>query len=106
MAIAPAGLGSSRGDLLVGNFGDGLINVFDSTGAYLGSLGTVGGTPAHEQWAVGLEIRQRRQWRAGQFTVHHGGLNDEQDGLFAQNHGGARSPEPGCCWPADSPRWL
>ena len=40
VAIAPAGFGSLGGDLLVGNFGDGLINVFDPlTDSLLGSLG-------------------------------------------------------------------
>jgi uncharacterized protein (TIGR03118 family) len=39
MAVAPAGFGSFGGDLLVGNFGDGRINVFDpNTGAMLGTL--------------------------------------------------------------------
>lgn len=39
MALAPSGFGTFGGDLLVGNFGDGRINVFDpSSGAKLGTL--------------------------------------------------------------------
>ncbi len=39
LSMAPAGFGSFGGDLLVGNFGDGSINVFDpSSGAYLDAL--------------------------------------------------------------------
>jgi uncharacterized protein (TIGR03118 family) len=39
MAVAPAGFGAFGGDLLVGNFGDGRINVFDPTsGKMLGTL--------------------------------------------------------------------
>jgi len=39
MAMAPQGFGSFGGDLLIGNFGDGRINVFDpSSGAMLGTL--------------------------------------------------------------------
>jgi uncharacterized protein (TIGR03118 family) len=39
VAIAPAGFGIYGGDLLVGNFGDGLINVYDSKSyAYLGQV--------------------------------------------------------------------
>jgi uncharacterized protein (TIGR03118 family) len=39
LAIAPAGFGDFAGDLLVGNFGDGTINVFNpSTGAYVATL--------------------------------------------------------------------
>src|SRR6202041_3506112 len=46
MALAPAGFGSFGGDLLVGNFGDGVINAFNpTTFAYAGSLSTAGGTP-------------------------------------------------------------
>lgn len=35
MALAPAGFGSMAGDVLIGNFGDGTINVFDPNGASL-----------------------------------------------------------------------
>ena len=41
LAIAPSGFGSIAGDLLVGNFGDGRINVFSpdpSSPAFLGQL--------------------------------------------------------------------
>lgn len=39
MTIAPAGFGPFSGDLLVGNFGNGLINAFDpGTGAYIDTL--------------------------------------------------------------------
>jgi uncharacterized protein (TIGR03118 family) len=39
LAIAPASFGIFSGDLLVGNFGDGIINVYDpKTFAYLGQL--------------------------------------------------------------------
>ncbi|HEY4114638.1 MAG TPA: TIGR03118 family protein [Rhizomicrobium sp.] len=39
MTIAPSGFGKYAGDLLVGNFGDGHINVFDpNTGDYMGML--------------------------------------------------------------------
>jgi len=39
LAIAPATFGKYAGALLVGNFGDGLINAYDTTtGAYLGTL--------------------------------------------------------------------
>jgi uncharacterized protein (TIGR03118 family) len=39
LAIAPAGFGDFAGDVLVGNFGDGTINVFNpSSGAYIATL--------------------------------------------------------------------
>jgi uncharacterized protein (TIGR03118 family) len=40
LAIAPASFGSMAGELLVGNFGDGHINIYDSSGshAHLGQI--------------------------------------------------------------------
>jgi len=46
VAIAPATFGKFANDLLVGNFGDGVINAFDpTTGAFLGPLQDGSGTP-------------------------------------------------------------
>jgi uncharacterized protein (TIGR03118 family) len=45
LAIAPTGFGDYANDLLVGNFGDGAINVFNpTTGAYIATLNDVYGT--------------------------------------------------------------
>jgi uncharacterized protein (TIGR03118 family) len=46
LALAPAGFGDFANDLLVGNFGDGTINVFNpSSGAYIATLNDTYGTP-------------------------------------------------------------
>ena len=46
LALAPAGFGRFGGDLLVGNFGDGHINVYNpDTGAHLGELSQANGHP-------------------------------------------------------------
>ncbi|MGZ5538161.1 MAG: TIGR03118 family protein [Chthoniobacterales bacterium] len=46
LALAPSGFGSFAGDLLVGNFGDGRINIFDSlTGAFIDQLRDTNGNP-------------------------------------------------------------
>jgi uncharacterized protein (TIGR03118 family) len=46
MALAPTGFGKFGGDLLVGNFGDGHINVYNpDTGAHLGELSQANGHP-------------------------------------------------------------
>jgi uncharacterized protein (TIGR03118 family) len=46
MALAPAGFGIFGGDLLVGNLGDGLINVYDPNSyAYLGQITDASGAP-------------------------------------------------------------
>jgi uncharacterized protein (TIGR03118 family) len=44
LAIAPSSFGSFAGDLLVGNFGDGTVNVFSADPATPGSLGPLLGT--------------------------------------------------------------
>jgi uncharacterized protein (TIGR03118 family) len=57
LAIAPSGFGPFAGDLLVGNLGDGRVNVFDpSTGSPLGTLDGTNGKPLviHELW--GLQV--------------------------------------------------
>jgi uncharacterized protein (TIGR03118 family) len=44
MAIAPAGFGPLEGDVLVGNFGDGTINIFTPNGTALANIcGSVDG---------------------------------------------------------------
>ncbi len=46
LALAPAGFGDFGGDLLVGNFGDGVINAYDpNNGNFLGTLTTTTGKP-------------------------------------------------------------
>ncbi len=46
LALAPSSFGAIAGDLLVGNFGDGTINVFDiGTNNFLGQLLAPGGNP-------------------------------------------------------------
>jgi len=80
LAIAPAGFGSLSGDLLVGNFGDGLINAFTPTGSFIGTLGTVNGTPLANDglWAITFG-----NTGTGSLFLT-AGLNDEADGLFAR----------------------
>ena len=46
MALAPGSFGSFGGDLLIGNFGDGMINAFDpTTGMWMGQLDGADGKP-------------------------------------------------------------
>ena len=46
LAIASTGFGGYASDLLVGNFGDGTVNVYNpTTGAYVATLNNVDGTP-------------------------------------------------------------
>ncbi|MBV8917419.1 TIGR03118 family protein [Bradyrhizobium sp.] len=83
LAIAPSGFGEFSDDLLVGNFGDGTINVFDpKTDHFLGKLEGADGAPIHitDLWSL-------VPGNAGTNTDPHkiyftaGGM-DEKQGLF------------------------
>lgn len=59
IALAPSSFGEFGGDLLVGNFGNGWINAFNlTTGAFLGTLDLVNGTPFSEPalWSLDFGI--------------------------------------------------
>ncbi len=57
LALAPAGFGAFGGDLLVGNFGDGRINVYDpGSAAFLGMLDGAGGAPIAVEGLWGLSF--------------------------------------------------
>lgn len=90
--IAPAGFGSYANDLLVGNFGDGTINVFNPiTNLFIAQLTNSAGIPLMIDglWALingngGSGGDPNRVY----FTA---GINGEADGLF----GSLTVPEPG-----------
>jgi uncharacterized protein (TIGR03118 family) len=87
MALAPAGFGSFGGDLLIGNFGDGVINALDpKTFALVGSLNTSVGTPIANPGLWEIFFGQN----SGQITTlgdpntlyFAAGINGEKGGLF------------------------
>ncbi len=76
LAIAPAGFGEFSGDLLVGNFGNGNINVFNpTTDAYLGMLDKANGKPFQETDLWALQA-------SGDQILFTAGLANESHGLF------------------------
>lgn len=95
LAIAPASFGSFAGDLLVGNFGDGRINVFDPLAhVFLGQLSDPSGQPLVIDGLWGLIVGNGATGglAGGSDQVYFtAGPNDEAHGLF----GVIRSvPEP------------
>ena len=89
VTLAPASFGTYSNDLLVGNFGNGMINAFNpTTGAFLGTLDGPGGTPLVNQdlWALAVTPTNPN---AVYFTA---GINGQKDGLFGNI---TVSPEPG-----------
>jgi uncharacterized protein (TIGR03118 family) len=76
MAIAPSSFGEFSNDLLVGNFGDGRINVYDpTTGDALGTLGNKNGKPLKISglWALDPGPGHGQvQFSAGTYDETHG----------------------------------
>lgn len=87
LALAPSGWGTVGGDLLVGNFGDGLINAYNLDGTFVGSLA---GISNDGLW--GLKFGNGGSGGNPNSLYITAGLNDEANGLFARID---PTPEPG-----------
>jgi uncharacterized protein (TIGR03118 family) len=87
LAVAPAGWGTVGGDLLVGNFGDGLINAYRLDGTF---AGTLAGISNDGLW--GLQFGNGGNGGNANSLYLTAGLNDEANGLFARID---PTPEPG-----------
>jgi uncharacterized protein (TIGR03118 family) len=81
VARASFAFGRFSGDILVGDFGDGKINVFDSNGKFLDQLRATDGEPIviNRLWTVTLGGGAKSSSDTLYFTA---GPNDETDGLF------------------------
>ena len=88
MALAPGFFGDYSGTLLVGNFGDGLINSFDvSTGNWVGALSDVNGNPLSTPGLWGMIFGNGTANGGDANTLYFtagiaGGGNLEDHGLF------------------------
>jgi uncharacterized protein (TIGR03118 family) len=90
ITLAPSGFGQFGGDLLVGNFGNGMINAFDPiTGAFLGTVSNANGTPLVNSGLWSLEFRSPNSTFDPNTLFFTAGINNEADGLF-----GAIQPTP------------
>jgi uncharacterized protein (TIGR03118 family) len=93
MALAPAGFGDIGGDLIVGNFGDGLIHAFNPTsGALVETLLDTSGNPISIDGLWGLSFGNGGQAGSQQTLFFTAGPNGESNGLFGQL---VAAPEPG-----------
>jgi uncharacterized protein (TIGR03118 family) len=91
LEIAPASFGSFAGDLLVGNFGNGMINAYDlTTGAFVGTLDGTDGSPLVIDGLWGLTIGNGSAGGSLDTLFFTAGPNGESDGLF----GSLAVPEP------------
>ena len=85
MALAPAGFGRFSNRLLVGNFGDGMINAFDlATGNFVGRLRTGKGKPEGIEglWGIAFGNGVRDQPTDALFFA--AGIDDEVHGLYGR----------------------
>jgi uncharacterized protein (TIGR03118 family) len=92
LAMAPSGWGKFSNDLLVGNFGDGLINVFDSMGNMVGTVSDTNGANLMNDGLWGLTFGNGGSGGSKNILYFSAGLNGENDGLFGAI---APAPEPG-----------
>jgi uncharacterized protein (TIGR03118 family) len=90
--IAPSSFGKFGGDLLVGNFGDGTINVFNpDTGAFIGTIDGLDGTPLVTGDLWGLINGNGGAGGDPNLVYLTAGIVGESEGLFASL---AAVPEP------------
>jgi uncharacterized protein (TIGR03118 family) len=83
ITLAPSTFGSFGDDLLVGNFGNGEINVFNPiTGAFEGTLDGINGLPLVNDNLWALDFRTGGANIDPNALYFTAGINDQQDGLF------------------------
>jgi uncharacterized protein (TIGR03118 family) len=83
LAVAPSAFGRYSNDLLVGNFGDGHINVVDpATGEFLGQLRDAGNNPIIINGLWGLDFGNDQSAGPSTTLFFTAGLNNEANGLF------------------------
>jgi uncharacterized protein (TIGR03118 family) len=84
LATAPAGFGQFSGDLLVGNFGNGHINVYSpATGAHLGQLRRANGRPIVIDGLWGLQFGNGNAAKTNQL-IFSAGPDGEAHGLLGK----------------------
>jgi len=85
ITLAPAGFGSFGNDLLVGNFGNGEILVYDpATDAFLGTIDGTNGQPLVNSSLWALETRTGGANINPNAVYFTAGINGEKDGLFGE----------------------
>jgi uncharacterized protein (TIGR03118 family) len=86
IAIAPAGFGSLQGDVLIGNFGDGMINIFSPNGTSLanfeGPLMSSSGQPLAFPGLWSLVFGNGDSDKPVTTLFYTAGFADQTDGVF------------------------
>jgi uncharacterized protein (TIGR03118 family) len=85
IALAPTAFGGFGGNLLIGNFGDGLINAFDLTsGVHLGALEDSAGNPLENEGLWALAFGNGGMAGLPNQLYFTAGIEDEEHGLFGR----------------------
>ena len=84
LAVAPSSWGSIAGDLLVGDFGSGDIDIFSQSGDFLGMLNNENGNPIANEGLWTLTFGNNGNGGSANSLYITAGLNGESDGLFAR----------------------
>jgi uncharacterized protein (TIGR03118 family) len=82
LTIAPSSFGAFAGDLLVGNFGDGRINAFTTSGNFVGQLAGANGNPLAIDGLWGLFVGNGGSGGSTSQIYFSAGPQDESNGLF------------------------
>jgi uncharacterized protein (TIGR03118 family) len=84
-ALAPDGLGTFSGAVLVGNFGDGRIHAFDvATGEPMGTVSNSSGTPIATPGLWGIAFGNDTNNQPSDTLFYAAGTNDEANGEFGR----------------------
>jgi len=85
IALAPANFGPASNALLVGDFGDGRIHMFEpNSGAYRGTLNTNGGAPVEIPGLWGIAFGNGLNAQPIDTLFFAAGPDDEQHGLYGR----------------------
>jgi len=82
VALAPASFGRFAGDILIGNFGNGHINVYSPTGEFLDKLRDEHGQAIVIDGLWALRVGNGGNGGDANAVYFTAGPNDEHDGLF------------------------
>jgi uncharacterized protein (TIGR03118 family) len=93
VTMAPSGFGLFSNDLLVGNFGSGIIDAFNpTTGAFLGMIDNAQGQPLVNDFLWGLEFGTGGSRGGNPDTLYfNAGVDNQMGGLFGAI---AATPDP------------
>ena len=97
IALAPPGFASMSADLLIGNFGDGIINSFDpASGAHLGSVSLASGKQLVVPGLWALAFGNGAANQATNALFYTAGPNNQADGVLGRIDVATTSSPPPC----------